>query len=136
MSAVSHNWRVLVNSREPSHWERGTEIEVSLPNGFRSRFAVYSVRTSRWAKDVGCINGGFVEYDCRYRIRDSETISDAQVKAGVRPDVVAEFASLDDVDDWLLRNLPEAETEELDPDYLLEDLVERRRLALEYDEVA
>lgn len=107
MRAVSHDWRVLVNSRETKHWERGTEIDVSLPHGFRSRFAVYSVRTTRWAKDVSCVAGGYVEYDCRYRVRDAKTVSDAQVRAGERPAVVAEFATLNEVDDWLLARAPE-----------------------------
>lgn len=110
--AISHNWRVLVNSREPKHWERGTEIEVSIPDGFRSRFAVYSVRTSRWAKDVGCINGGYVEYDCRYRIRDAETVTDAQVKEGVRPSAVAEFATLAEADEWMLAHQAKEEGEQ------------------------
>ena len=90
------DWRTIVPSREPAHMVRGTELEVCFPAGFLSRFAIYSVRTVQWIRDRDHWNGGYGEYDVRYRVRDAFTVSDADVKAGVRPKIFGEYATLDD----------------------------------------
>lgn len=99
---MQHNWRTIVPSRDPAHWKRGTEIEVSIPAGFMSRFAIYSVRQSRWVKDPKHWDGGYVETDATYRVRDSDTVTDAEVKAGTRPKVIGEFPTLDECEKFLL----------------------------------
>lgn len=98
---MQHNWRTLIPSREPAHMVRGSEIEMSIPDGQHFRFAIYAVRTTEWIKDAGHWAGGYVSADCRYRIRDAATVTDAQVAANVRPSIVAEFATLDDAETWI-----------------------------------
>jgi hypothetical protein len=99
---MQHNWRTLVPSREPAHMVRGTEIEMSIPDGQHSRFAIYAVRTTQWLKDASHYNGGYVQGDCTYRIRDAHTVSDAELRAGKRPDIAANFATLDECEAWII----------------------------------
>ncbi|QWY83639.1 hypothetical protein [Rhizobium phage RHph_X2_26] len=88
-------WRTLVPSRSPQHLVKGTELEVCFPAGYRHRFALYTVRVAHWERDPSHIEGGYMVHDARYRVRDADTINDAQVRAGVRPLVTGEFDTLD-----------------------------------------
>lgn len=81
-------WRSLVSSNDPKFMVKGTELSVCLTYGKRSRFAVYEVRTFIGAERMP---------DRYFRIRDAEAISDADVKAGKRPPVVATCDTEDDV---------------------------------------
>lgn len=89
---MQHNWRTLIHSNDPRHTVKGHEIDVSIPSGQMSRFAVYSVRV---------IN----PLDFRYRVRDAVQISDAETKAGKRPPVVAEFDTLDEAEAYINANI-------------------------------
>lgn len=101
---INHDWRTLIPSNDPRHVKRGSEIEVSIPKGepFRSRFAIYSVRVTGWEKDPMAPNGGYLITDATYRVRDAETVSDAQVKSGDRPKIVFEAPTLDQVEAFIL----------------------------------
>jgi hypothetical protein len=83
------DWRTLSKSNDPKHLVRGTEIESCIPPGFLSRFRIVSVRTVNRS-------GKFVEYDCKYRVYDAGTVTDAEVKEGIAPKSIGEFATLDD----------------------------------------
>lgn len=98
---MDHNWRTLVPSNEPAHLKRGTEIDYSIPNGYHCRFALYSVRTSQYIKDPDHIDGGYISYDLRYRVRDAALISDAETREGKRPPIACEFATLDECEQWI-----------------------------------
>lgn len=88
-------WRTVTPSSSPAHLVKGTEIEVCFPAGYHYRFAVYSVRASQWQRDPAHIDGGYVVYDMRYRVRDAATVSDADVRAGKRPAIAFETGDLD-----------------------------------------
>ncbi|AGR48102.2 hypothetical protein SmphiM12_470 [Sinorhizobium phage phiM12] len=90
------NWRTVTPSRSPSYEKNGTELECAIVPGTRSRFQVCAIRKSRWVKIDFSINGGYVELDCTYVIRDAETVSDADVKAGIRPKIVFDCKTLDE----------------------------------------
>lgn len=81
-------WRSLVSSSDPKFMVKGTELSVCLSFGRRSRFAVYEVR---------CFTGADRMPDRYFRIRDAEGISDADVKLGKRPPVVATCDTEDQV---------------------------------------
>lgn len=104
---IFHDWRTLIPSNDPRHVNRGSELEVSIPKGepFRSRFAIYSVRVTGWERDPMAPNGGYAITDCTYRVRDAHSVSDAQVKAGERPKIVFEAATLDQVEAFLFASL-------------------------------
>lgn len=90
------NWYTITHSRHPSYEKNGTELEASIVPGTRSRFQITSIRKSRWVKDEMMINNGYIELDCRYVVRDAETVSDYQVRAGRRPKIVFECDTLDE----------------------------------------
>lgn len=89
-------WRTLVPSNDPKHLVKETEIEVCIPSGFRSRFAIYSVRVVGWERDPIAMNGGYSVYDVRYRVRDAEAANDAHFREGKSAPIFGEFATLDE----------------------------------------
>lgn len=91
------NWRTIVPSREPAHLVKGTEIDVCIPDGFRSRFAVYGVRAYEANPDWTSASIAEPRYHAtmHYHVRDAHRISDAAVKAGGRPPVIGTFETLD-----------------------------------------
>jgi hypothetical protein len=93
------NWRTVTPSNEPRHMVRGTELESAIPDGFRSRFAVYSIRTVE--RDLSFTFEHVNQYDRRYVVRDAETVSDADVKDGKRPAIIAQFATEIELCAWL-----------------------------------
>ena len=90
------NWRTLIPSNHPDHLRKGAEIEVAIPDGYFSRFAIYSVRTSEWIKEPGNIHGGYTQSDCFYRVRDAATVTLDEVRHGIRPNVIGEYKTLDE----------------------------------------
>lgn len=98
---MDHNWKTIIPSNDPAHLVRGTEIEYSIPDGFHSRFALYSVRTSQRVKDADHWQGGYISYDLRYRVRDAALITDAETREGKRPPIACEFATLDECEAWI-----------------------------------
>lgn len=93
------NWRTVTPSNDPRHLVRGTELESAIPDGFQSRFAVYSVRTVE--RDPSFTFEHVMQYDRRYVVRDAATVSDEQVREGVRPAITAQFATEIELCAWL-----------------------------------
>lgn len=86
-------WRSLVSSRDPKFMVKGTELAVCLV-GKWSRFAVYEVR---------CFIGPDREPDRHFHVRDAGRISDADVKLGKRPPIVAICETEDQVAEAIKR---------------------------------
>jgi hypothetical protein len=77
------SWKTLCSSADRRFFVKGTELAIAIVPGYRSRFSVTEVR----ALDAA----GFS--DVKYRIRDAELISDADVAAGKLPPIVFEHGS-------------------------------------------
>lgn len=92
------DWRTIEANRSRQH-VKGIEIECALPEGYRSRFMIYSVRCydADWNADV------------RYRVRDVEAKGDDWFKAGYRAPIFGEYPTLDEA---LAAILPHAVTED------------------------
>lgn len=74
------NWKFITPSNSPKFMVNGTELNQALC-GNNSRFAIVEVR----AYDAS------MNADRRYVVRDAATVSDAEIKAGIRPKIVANF---------------------------------------------
>jgi len=85
-------WRTLCRDSDPKYLVRGTEIDCTF-YGPMHRFMIYSVRALVPAPEW---SDNRFELDFEYHVRDAESISDAQVKAGERPKVVARFKTLEE----------------------------------------
>ncbi|PKA40440.1 hypothetical protein CWR43_28080 [Rhizobium sullae] len=82
MSALK--WRVVTHSRDNKFMVKGTELNNAVYGGL-SRFQICEHRSYDADNNA----------DRRYVIRDAETVTDADVRSGKRPDVVAGFDTLD-----------------------------------------
>lgn len=82
------NWQSIVTSYDRNYMVKGTELARALC-GPNSRFAIYEVRTLAVDPD------GKRYSDVQYRVRDAETVSDNQVRHGVRPKIVYTGDTLD-----------------------------------------
>lgn len=78
------NWQTITPSSSPRFLIRGTEMAAALC-GHWNRFQIVETRTYD-----GQHSG------TRYDVRDAATVSDADVKAGKRPAIVAWFDNPDD----------------------------------------
>jgi hypothetical protein len=83
------NWRTLTGSTNPKFLVNGAELSVAFAAGHR--FAVYEVRCR---DEEG-------QPDRKYVIRDAQSVSDAQVKKGVRPTVCAETRDYGRLMKWI-----------------------------------
>ncbi len=90
-------WRTICPSNDPKHLIRGTELESCIPPGFLSRFRIVSVRTVNRKHSSEVLGGRYLEYDCRYRVYDAATVTDAEVRAGITPRSIGEFDTLEAV---------------------------------------
>lgn len=97
------DWRTICPSNDPRHLVKGTELEYCFPDGFLHRFKIVSVRilaleawtdADRALAATGAIVPRRYYHDCKYRVYDAATISDAEIKAGVAPRSV-DFTTLD-----------------------------------------
>lgn len=79
------NWRTVTGSRHPQFLVNGTELSNALC-GRNSRFQICEIRCRDEERYP----------DCWYAVRDAESVSDAEVKAGKRPPIVARFRGLDE----------------------------------------
>lgn len=79
------SWSPLISSNHHDFMVKGTELAWTIIPGFRSRFALYEVRTF----DADGYS------DVRYRVRDAEKISDAEVREGKRPPIIWEGENYD-----------------------------------------
>lgn len=78
------NWRTVTHSQSPKFMVKGTELSNTLA-GDRSRYQICEHRSYD--------SEGFA--DRQYYVRDAESVSDADVKAGKRPAIVGRFDDLD-----------------------------------------
>jgi hypothetical protein len=84
VSAVSLNWHSL--PYDPAKFlVKGTEIAQAIVPGTLSRFAIVETRSIGEDRMPALV----------YRLRDATTVSDADVRAGVRPHVVGVYAEPD-----------------------------------------
>lgn len=96
------DWQTICPSNSREHLVRGTELERAFVPGTASRLAIYTVRT--YDRDG---------YDVRFRVRDADKISDAEVRAGKRPPIIGEFATQDELE-LALENTRKAHPEVFD----------------------
>jgi len=78
-------WKSITPSNSPKYMVMGTELNYMLA-GVNSRYAIVEVRS--YDKDRNA--------DRLYIIRDAHTVSDEDIKNGVRPKIVARFNFEDD----------------------------------------
>lgn len=74
------NWRNVTPSNSTKFLVKGTELNVALC-GPLSRFQICEVRAYDAERNA----------DREYVVRDAHTVSDADVRAGKRPAIVARF---------------------------------------------
>jgi len=80
LSAVSLAWRSL--PYDPAKFlVKGTEIAQAIVPGTLSRFAIVETRALDETRVPTLV----------YRLRDAQTVSDAEIKAGHRPRIVGVF---------------------------------------------
>jgi hypothetical protein len=78
-------WKSITPSNSPKYMVKGTELNYMFA-GVNSRYAIVEVRS--YDKDRNA--------DRSYIIRDAYTVSDEDIKNGVRPKIVARFDFEDD----------------------------------------
>lgn len=88
------NWHTLCGFNSPKFTVKGTELSVAVPDGCNSRFAIYMVRRVTFTKEGN-------EYDIGFYVRDAHTVSDDDVKRGIRPKIVGHFESDDEALDFI-----------------------------------
>jgi hypothetical protein len=93
MSAPILSWRGLPYSRD-AFLTKGTELAFAYVPGTLSRFAIYETRGGRDEHGYPTLV---------YRLRDSATVSDADLRAGKRPSVVGTFSEPDEAAGEALR---------------------------------
>lgn len=98
MSAVLLEWRNL--SYDPRQFfVVGTELNAAAVPGTLHRFVIYETRGYPRRDGPG---------DVYYAVRDAYTVSEADVRIGKRPKVVARFDTADDAVTWAQRVAAEA----------------------------
>lgn len=86
-------WKPITPSNSPKFMVKGTELNYMLA-GANSRYAIVEVRS--YNKDRNA--------DRNYIIRDAHTVSDEDIKNGIRPKIVARFEFEDDALDYCKKN--------------------------------
>lgn len=81
------NWQTLIHGNDPKRWVKGSELDRCIPDGFRHRFAIYSVRV------IGRDQDG-TTYDVKYRVRDVEAANDQHFKDGKPAPIFGEYPTL------------------------------------------
>lgn len=95
------HWRTITPHSSSQFLTKGAELAVAIVPNTSHRFMLCEVRT---IQRVGCE----VEFDREYCVRDAASISDADVRNGVRPHIVARF---DEPDAALAYCLAQAEND-------------------------
>lgn len=80
------DYRSITPSNSPKYMVKGTELNQAIVPGYLSRYAIVEVRTYDADRHA----------DRGYSIRDANTVSDADVKAGKKPKQIAFFNFEDD----------------------------------------
>lgn len=84
------NWRSVTPSNHPKFFVNGTELSTMLLPGLRSRYQICEIRC----------RGADGHPDRRYAVRDASTVTDAEVREGVRSKIVKWFDYEDEVWAW------------------------------------
>lgn len=83
------HWNTIISSSHSKFMVRGTELSNAIVPMTMHRFQVCEIRT--WDGD---------ESDRTYHVRDAETITDAEIRDGVRPSIVFRHNDLDECVRW------------------------------------
>lgn len=78
------HWRTTTPRNSHQFLTKGTELASAVVPNTAHRFMLCEVRTIQRV-------GGEVEFDREYCVRDAASVSDAEVRSGVRPRIVARF---------------------------------------------
>lgn len=78
---MSLNWQAVTDHRDPKWSVKGTRLAQAV-YGWKSRFAIVEIRA--------------IDFGVRYGVSDADTVSDADVKAGKRPDIIKTYDTLDE----------------------------------------
>lgn len=91
------DWRTIQHANRDQRYVRGTELDYCFPDGFLHRFKIVSVRTVNREDNPSYADGRtMLTYDVKYRVYDAATVTDAEIKQGIAPRSIAEFATLDE----------------------------------------
>ena len=83
-------WASVTSSRDSRFMVKGVELANAIVPETLCRFQVCEHRAYTAQR----------EPDVIYRVRDAETVSDAQVRDGIRPAIVQSFKTLESALDW------------------------------------
>lgn len=72
------SWRTITPSNNPKFTVKGTELAQAIVPGTNSRFAIVEVRTIDADRFLSVT----------YYVRDAKTVSDAEVRDGIKPKIV------------------------------------------------
>lgn len=78
------HWRTITPSTSSQFLTKGAELACAVVPNTSHRFMICEVRTIKRI-------GGEFEFDRQYCVRDAASVSDAEVRNGVRPHIVARF---------------------------------------------
>lgn len=84
-------WRSVTPSNDRRFLVSGTELNNMLVPGLRSRYQLCEIRS--YDRTTGF-------HDRRYAVRDAATVTDEQVRAGKRSEIVAWFDHEDAALSW------------------------------------
>ena len=86
------NWRTVTHSQSSKFLVKGTELSNAIVPGTSSRFQLCEIRSYDADKNA----------DRRYAVRDAATVSDEDVRNGVRPRIVKWFDDDRAAQEWCL----------------------------------
>lgn len=90
-------WRTVTHSQSDRFLIRGTELSVMIVPDTMHRFQLCEMRTYD--------RGEAFPHGRNYVVRDAATVTDAQVREGVRPAIVARFPDELAAIEWCKNNL-------------------------------
>jgi hypothetical protein len=90
---MSGEWRNVTKSNDPKFLVKGTELNTKVC-GRLSRYQLCEIRSYE--------DNGFP--DRIYYVRDAHTISDADIRDGVRPKIVATFKTQNEAMNFIENN--------------------------------
>ena len=85
------DWRIITPSNSPKYMVKGTELNQAIVPGYQSRYALVEVRTYDANRQA----------DRGYSVRDAATVSDEDVRNGIKPKQIAFFNFEDDAIEYV-----------------------------------
>jgi hypothetical protein len=85
------DWRSLMDSRDPKFLVKGSELSQTIVPHTQSRFAIVETRCIESDGQLGVM----------YRVRDADTVTDAQIKEGKRPAIVHHTNTFEGAMEWV-----------------------------------